>query len=161
MVKSAHLRAGVLPTALTSTTSNASASTQIGKISHCLVAACVMYDAAKLPSVDLVLAATSPEHCGMSLSTSPHGLRRLWSYPAGVYHQELLQQLLTAAWLQTTHSVGVLQRVLIPGIRATWGIRIAVNCGVLGVCGTGLPNQLNKQTQPAQLLLSFLVSWKG
>jgi len=127
--------------ATSTTSSNASASTQIGNANIALPGLqLVMYDTAKLRAIGGFFWQQLPEHCGCPCPTSPHGtLRRLWSYPAGVYHQELPTTIVDRRVAADNALSGFSSEYLIPGIRATWGIRIAVNLGSW-VCGTGLPN---------------------
>jgi len=77
----------------------------------------------------------------MSCPTSPHGTpRRLWSYPAGVYHQELPTTIVDRRVAADNALSWGFQRVLNTWDQSYLGHSDRGKLWVLGVCGTGLPN---------------------
>jgi len=98
-----------------------------------------MYDTAKLRAIGgFSFGSNFPEHCGMSLSFASWHATAAVVHPAGVYHQELPTTIVDRRVAADNALRGFSSEYLIPGIRATWGIR-TVNLGSW-VCGTGLPN---------------------
>jgi len=101
-----------------------------------------MYDTAKLRAIGgFSFGSNFPEHCGEDVLVQ---LRLMARHGCGLIPCRLpttkncLQQLLTAAWLQTMHSVRF-QRVLNTWDQKYLGHSDRGKLWVLGVCGTGLP----------------------
>jgi len=112
-------------------------------------AACVMYDAAKLRAIGGFSFGSNFQNTAarMSLSNFASWHATAVVLSPGSATKNCLQQLLTAAWLQTTHSVGF-SAVLNTWDQSYLGHSDRGKLWVLGVCGTGLPNHLD-QADPA------------